>query len=149
DARRVKLDDPVLDYVLLKAHVEKDAKPDPRWHKITVRHCLQHTGGWDRDKSGDPIVIPEKIARSLGTRVPVSPESIVRYMMGQPLDFDPGLRYAYSNLGYLLLGRVIETVTQRKYEEYVRKEVLAPLGIRRMQLGRALPQHRAKGEVSY
>jgi len=65
-----------------------------------------------------------KIADALGTKPPVSAEDMVRYMMGQPLDFDPGLCYAYSNLGYLLLGRVIETATGRNYEEYVKKEVL-------------------------
>jgi CubicO group peptidase (beta-lactamase class C family) len=149
DAGRLKLDEPVLDFIRLKPHVEKGSSPDPRWHKITVRHCLQHTGGWDRDKSGDPIVIPGRIAAVLGQKPPVSPEDVVRYMMGRPLDFDPGLRFAYSNLGYLLLGRVIETVTKRKYEDSVRKDVLAPLGITHMQLGRALPEHRARGEVSY
>ena len=44
--------------------------------------------------------------------------------------------YAYSNLGYLLLGRVIEAVSGRPYETCVREEVLAPLGIREARLGR-------------
>ncbi|HEY3788651.1 MAG TPA: serine hydrolase domain-containing protein, partial [Urbifossiella sp.] len=149
DAGKVKLDEPVLKFVRLKPHLEAGQKMDPRWHLITVRHCLQHTGGWDRDKSGDPIGIPRKIAMALKQELPVAPEDVVRYMMGRPLDFDPGLEFSYSNLGYLVLGRIIETVTGRKYEEYVRKEVLAPLGIQRMQLGRALPENRAKGEVHY
>ena len=149
DSGKIHLDEPVLNFVHLKPHVEPRKSPDPLWHKVTVRHCLQHTGGWDRDKSGDPIVIPDKIASALGTRVPVPPEDIVRYMMGQPLDFDPGLRFAYSNLGYLLLGRLIETATNRRYEELGRQSVLAPLGIRSMQLGRAMPERRPKGEVCY
>ena len=149
DAGKVNLDEPILKFIQLKPHLAAGARVDPRWHLITVRHCLHHTGGWDRDKSGDPIGIPWKIANSLGTTVPVPLEDVIRYTMGRPLDTDPGTRFAYSNLGYLLLGRVIETATGRTYEEYVRKEVLAPLGITTMQLGRALPENRAKGEVSY
>jgi N-acyl-D-amino-acid deacylase len=146
---RLKLDDRVLDHLTLAPHLGPGAKPDPRWKKITIRQLLQHTGGWDRDKSYDPIGIPWDIARSLGIKPPVKPEHVVRYMMGQPLDFEPGERYAYSNLGYLLLGRLIETVSGRPYETYVREQVLAPLGVKDMRLGKALLEDRAKGEVRY
>lgn len=149
DQRRVKLDDPVLEYITLKPHLEPGAELDPRWKDITVRHCLQHTGGWDRQKSFDPIGVPRKIADALGMKPPVPHDEVIRYMMGRKLDFDPGERCAYSNLGYLLLGRVIETASGEKYEEYVRRKVLAPLGITTTQLGRVLPENRAKGEVSY
>lgn len=145
DAGKVGLDDPVLKHV----HIRPRERLDPRWHMITVRHCLHHTGGWDRDRSGDPIGMPWKIAGELGIQVPVPLENVIRYTMGLRLDFDPGTRYAYSNVGYLLLGRVIAEASGRHYEEYVRKEVLAPLGIANMELGRALPEHRAKNEVSY
>jgi N-acyl-D-amino-acid deacylase len=149
DQRKVKLDDPVLKYVSLEPHLENGCEPDPRWKLITVRHCLQHTGGWDRQKSFDPIGVPQKIADALGTKPPVPHDDVIRYMMGRKLDFDPGERHEYSNLGYLLLGRVIETASGEKYDEYVRRRVLAPLGVIATQLGRALPENRAKGEVSY
>jgi N-acyl-D-amino-acid deacylase len=77
------------------------------------------------------------------------PDDIVRYMMGQPLDFDPGTKFVYSNLGYLVLGRIIEAVTGQRYEQWVRQNVLAPVGITRMELGRGLPEDRAKDEVQY
>src|SRR5258708_10477518 len=70
-------------------------------------------------------------------------------MMGKPLDFDPGTRSVYSNFGYCILGRVIEKVTGQPYEEYVRKNVLAPMGIERMRIGAALLSGRAPGEVKY
>ncbi|QEL16872.1 serine hydrolase domain-containing protein [Limnoglobus roseus] len=142
---KLKLDDKVLDR--MPPFPEKVA--DPRWKQITVRQCLQHTGGWDRDKSFDPIDRPREIAKALGTPLPVKPEHVVRYMLGQKLDFDPGERYAYSNLGYLVLGRIIEAVSGRPYEEYVRKEVFAPLGVTAPRLGRALLENRAKNEVRY
>jgi N-acyl-D-amino-acid deacylase len=122
---------------------------DPRLRDITIRQLLQHTGGWDRDISGDPIDMGVPAARALNVAAPVSPTDLVRYMMGQPLDFTPGERFAYSNLGYVILGRVIEAVTRMPYEEYVKMAVLAPAGIRRTRLGRSTLAGRAEGEVKY
>ena len=146
---KIKLDDPILKYVPLKPHLDAGKEVDPRLKSVTVRHCLQHTGGWDRGKSGDPIVIPKRIADALKIDLPVPPEAVVRYTLGRPLDFDPGTKNVYSNVGYLLLGRAIEAASGQKYEDFIRKEVLAPIGVTRAALGRALPENRAKGEVGY
>ena len=70
-------------------------------------------------------------------------------MLGQKLDFDPGQRYAYSNYGYCLLGRVIEKLTGQSYEAYVQDEVLVPLGITSMRIGATLRDQRHAGEVRY
>ncbi|WP_238537674.1 serine hydrolase domain-containing protein [Zavarzinella formosa] len=145
---KLKLSDKVIDHLKIAPHVPPGGKVDPRWKDITVAHCLRHTGGWDRDKSGDPIGKMGEISKSLGTPLPVTPDHLVRYMMGQPLDFDPGTKAVYSNLGYLVLGRIIETLAG-PYEATVRKEVLKPLGITTMRLGRARLEHRAKDEVRY
>ncbi len=70
-------------------------------------------------------------------------------MLREPLQFDPGKGYSYSNFGYCLLGRVIEKVSGKSYEEYVNKEILIPLGIKHMRLGKTLLSDRARGEVKY
>jgi N-acyl-D-amino-acid deacylase len=127
----------------------KDVQPDPRWNEVTVRQCLQHTGGWDREKSYDPIVKAWEIAKAFDIEPPIGPEHVVRYMMGQPLDFDPGERYAYANLDYLILGRIIEAISGQKYDEFVKANVFGPLGIKSTRLGRALAENRATGEVRY
>ena len=80
---------------------------------------------------------------------PAEPKHIIRVMMGRPLDFDPGERYAYSNFGYCLLGRAIEAVTGQRYAAYVREHVLAPLGITAMRIGKTLAAGRAPNEVRY
>jgi N-acyl-D-amino-acid deacylase len=90
-----------------------------------------------------------EIAEALHVPPPAMPPEVIRYMARQPLDFDPGSRYAYSNFGYSLLGRVIERLTGQRYDEYVRREVLAPLGIDQMRLGATLPAGRAENEVCY
>jgi CubicO group peptidase (beta-lactamase class C family) len=146
---RFQITDRILQHIPFQPHLEAGAKPDARWQKITIRQLLHHTAGWDRDQSYDPIGIPWKIAKAMHRSPPVAPAEIVHYMMGQPLDFDPGARNAYSNLGYLILGRLIESITKQPYEAHVRDAVLAPLGITTMKLGRALAEHRVKDEVRY
>ncbi|HUP93941.1 MAG TPA: serine hydrolase domain-containing protein [Burkholderiales bacterium] len=140
---RIALDDKVWDTLALPEPA------DPRWKQITLLHLLQHTGGWDRRRNFDPMFAAAHIAKTLDVALPLTVHDVVRYMLAQPLDFEPGARHAYSNFGYCLLGRVIERVAGLAYERYVQQEVLAPLGIRRMRLGKTLITQRAPGEVVY
>src|SRR5262245_6313948 len=55
DQGKLKLTDHVFDVVGLAPHFERSGRPDPRLRRVTVLECLQHTGGWDRDKSLDPM----------------------------------------------------------------------------------------------
>lgn len=128
-----------------------NANVDPHLDDITIQHLLQHTGGWDSSKSFDPQYPPFTFWASgvLGIEAPPPAEQIIRFMLGQPLDFAPGTRYAYSNFGYNVLGRIIERRSGMTYGEYVRQQVLAPAGITDMQLGRTRREERAPGEVSY
>jgi N-acyl-D-amino-acid deacylase len=148
---RLKLDDRVMPILKLKPHLERGARLDPRWHDIRVRHCLQHTGGWNRDKTFDPMgaATAEDVARALKTHLPIRPRQIIRYMMGKRLDFAPGTAYVYSNFGYCVLGRIIEAVSGKPYHEFVTREILAPLHIRHMRLGKNLLRDRVPGEVKY
>ena len=99
----------------LSPHLENGGAMDPRLRQITIRQLLHHTGGFDRDQSFDPMFRPVQIARALGVKPPAGPREIIRYMMGRPLDFDPGTRESYSNFGYCVLGRVIEKASGEDY----------------------------------
>jgi N-acyl-D-amino-acid deacylase len=70
-------------------------------------------------------------------------------MLRRKLDFDPGTRESYSNFGYCLLGRIIENITGKSYEQATRELVLEPAGIQRMQLGKSRLADRAADEVWY
>jgi CubicO group peptidase (beta-lactamase class C family) len=144
---QLQLNQPVLDFIDLKPPPGKTA--DPRLARVTIRHLLNHLGGWDLNQSFDPMFRDRRIARELDIELPISQQDIMTYMTGQPLDFDPGARYAYSNYGYLLLGRVIESITGRQYADYVKETILAPLGITGMRIGSSLLEDRAPGEVRY
>ena len=146
---KLKLDDPAFSKLKYKPFLEKGAKVDPRLKDVTVRQLLHHTGGWDRDKSFDPMFRSTKIASTLGVKAPAGPVDVIRYMMGQPLDFTPGERVNYSNFGYCVLGRLIEEISGKTYEDYVRTEVLSKLGITTMRVGKSLKAEKRKGEVTY
>ena len=122
---------------------------DARLADVTVRDLLLHTGGWDRDGTGyDPMFDNARIAAEMGVTGPASVETIIRYMRGRPLDFTPGARYAYSNFGYAVLGRVLERVAGEPYEQLV-QGVLADAGIAGMEIGASRLSGRLPGEVRY
>jgi N-acyl-D-amino-acid deacylase len=122
---------------------------DPRIYNITIRQLLQHSGGWDSEKSFDPMFSPTKAAIEVGATQPATSDTIIRYMLGQPLDFDPGSQYAYSNFGYCVLGRIIEKVTGQSYYDYVMENILQPAGATSMRLGKSLENEKYDGEVHY
>jgi N-acyl-D-amino-acid deacylase len=111
-------------------------RPDPRIRQIKVRHLLYHSGGWDRNKSGDPNGFSERVAERMHVRQPITPRQLGRYMLGQPLDFDPGTQCKYSNFGYILLGLIIEQVTGQSYEEAVQQITIRPMGLELIRLNR-------------
>lgn len=124
---------------------------DPRWDQVTIRNLLDHTGGWDRDKPGgfDPMFQSATAAAAVNAPAPASAETIIRWMRGMPLDFNPGDKWAYSNFGYNILGRVIERVSSLPYEEFVRTRVLQPVGASRTRLGKSHMKDALPEEVKY
>ncbi len=123
----LRLDDRVFD-ILRDVRPLPGAQVDPRLRNITVRQLLNHTGGWDREKSGDPANWEPQIAQAMGVSGQVTPEQFIAFIMGMPLDFTPGTRMEYSNVGYIILGRVIEKAGGEPYEAFVNKHVLQPAG---------------------
>ena len=67
----------------------------------------------------------------------------------EPLRWEPGYHYAYSNFGYCLLGRVIEKTTRQKYDQYIVSTLLSPSGISDMQIAGNTLEERAANEVKY
>ncbi|HLJ17139.1 MAG TPA: serine hydrolase domain-containing protein [Bryobacteraceae bacterium] len=124
---------------------------DARISRITIRNLLTHSGGWDASISGEPVVAPQisQIAAETGGQFPPSPEAIISWVLNRPLDFDPGTRFAYSNFGFVVLGRVIEKVAGQPYDEFVQREILSPMGIQDMRPGRTILALRAPREVHY
>jgi CubicO group peptidase (beta-lactamase class C family) len=108
--------------------------------RITIEHLLTHTsGGWPSDND-DPMFKNKEMSHR---------ELINWALETEPLRWEPGCRYAYSNFGYCLLGRVIEKITKQKYDQYIVSAVLGPSGISDMQIAGNTLKERAANEVKY
>jgi CubicO group peptidase (beta-lactamase class C family) len=92
---------------------------------ITLYHLLTHSSG---------IVDLE----GLGDWDPIDREEFIRRAMEQELAFEPGSAYEYSNAGFSLLGAIIEQLTQKSWEEFVRDRLFLPAGM--YETGYILPQ---------
>lgn len=130
---KLKLDEPVLARIP-EIRPPRGARVDPRLKEVTVRQCLNHSGGWDRKTQGDPIYWEPQICRAMKWRAPLSPEQFVSFMMGVPLGFKPGTQASYSNVGYIILGLVIKKVSGQSYERFVMEHVLKPAEVNRGSL---------------
>jgi len=146
--RRIGLDDKVLP-LLGELGPRPEKIVDARVNDITVRHLLQHSGGFNRARSRDPVFMPRaaEAARRQGGRLPPDCPAILRDTLERELDFTPGAYYAYSNVGYCILGRIIERASGVGYEQFVRERILSPAGATGMRLGRTLEA--APAEVRY
>jgi len=92
-------------------------------YKITLESLLTHTSGikdYTRMKewTGDL------------QRKDMTPKEIVNFFKDQPMDFEPGTKYAYDNSGYILLGCIIEKVSGDTYARYLEKNIFLPLGMK-------------------
>jgi D-alanyl-D-alanine carboxypeptidase len=89
--------------------------------RITIEHLLTHTSGI-RGYTDMP-----DFQKTINKRVAIN-EMIDRFK-NEPLQFDPGTRWAYSNSGYFLLGAIIEKVSGMDYAAFMAKRVFIPLGM--------------------
>jgi CubicO group peptidase (beta-lactamase class C family) len=109
---------------------------DDRVKQISVQHLLEHRAGFDRKVGGDPMLDPK----------PPCPGDLASFLSGN-LDYSPGEKFAYSNVGYCILGRIIEKVTKKAYLDFLKERILEPLGIRSIELGDSIRAR--ENEVSY
>jgi len=121
---------------------------DNRVFNITVAHLLSHEGGWSQ-RYGDQMFMPQLIANQMKTDLPVDTRTIIRFALSKRLHFTPGTGRSYSNLGYSILGLVVEKRSGLPYNEYCRTQIFEPLGIYDMIPARNLPDQKAPFEVTY
>jgi len=121
---------------------------DQRVEQITVRHLLNHTAGWSR-YSGDPMFSSLYIARKMKVEAPARFTDVMQYALSRRLDYRPGTRYSYSNLGYGILGEVVARKSGMNYQDYVVMNLLKPLGIHDMHIGRTYYEDKYPNEVRY
>lgn len=100
-------------------------KADPRIGQITIQHLLDHKSGI---RAGLNIAdcTSDVVVKEMGFAKPNSEQEALGYILGLPLDSDPGKEDNYSNYGYALLGKIVQIVSGKSYEAYVREVVIKP-----------------------
>jgi CubicO group peptidase (beta-lactamase class C family) len=121
---------------------------DKRLEKVTVRNLLNHSGGWTQ-RYGDLAFLPKVVAKANGESLPINVDSYIKFVTTHRLHFEPGNISVYSNLGYIILGKVVSKVSGMDYESFIRKNVLLPAGITDMQLGGSFFEDKLPNEVRY
>jgi D-alanyl-D-alanine carboxypeptidase len=92
------------------------------WRGVTLSHLLTHTSGI-ASYTSIPGFFQNMAQRDL------SPRDIIALTENEPLEFAPGTKFKYNNGGYVVLGQVIERLSEKPYEDYVREKILQPLGL--------------------
>lgn len=92
---------------------------------VTLGHLLHHTGG-----AGD--YTPELVFGGVGMEDVAGADDVMRLLARRTsLTAPPGTRYEYSNTGYFLLGRAVESVSGKTLPEFARERIFKPLGMER------------------
>lgn len=114
EAGKLGLDDPIRRFV-----------PDvpAAWDAITLRRLLQHGSG---------IINYTALSSYLPklSRIEHTPAELVALVAPEPLLFEPGTRFEYSNTNYVLLGMAIEAASGLPYARYLQEHILGPLGLK-------------------
>ena len=87
------------------------------WNKITVRHLLTHTSGMT------------DYPRDFDLRRDYTEDELVQRIKPIPLAFEPGAKWSYSNLAYVMLGVLIHKVSGKFYGDFLQERVFKPLGM--------------------
>lgn len=106
---------------------------------IAVSHLLDHKSGWTNDPF-DPMFSDNNTTQT---------DLINDMLDNRPLQHTPGSIFYYSNFGYCVLGRIIEEISGKSYEDYVNEEILNPLDITNMKIGGNTLDNRLNDEVKY
>jgi D-alanyl-D-alanine carboxypeptidase len=103
-------------------------------HGVTLRQLINHT-------SGAPSPIPLRwVHLSAEAGSFDEAQALAQVLRENPkLSFEPGRKYAYSNIGYWLLGKVVEQVTGQTYSTYVRERIFKPLQLSDQEMSFVIP----------
>src|SRR5262245_6398152 len=129
---KLQLDDPITSHL---------PPASETWKSITVRHLLTHTAGFPGLEGGFQAL------RAGGPRLNYSTAEMFDAATKDPLSFAAGERWQYSDVGYFLLGMIIERTSGRRYREFLEERFFKPLGMASTSLvdHTRIVKHRAAG----
>jgi CubicO group peptidase (beta-lactamase class C family) len=109
EAGKLALDSPISEYL---------TDLPETWRPVTVQQLLSHT-------SGLPDIVDEEEA----VVITPNPEEAWKKVLQLPNDFKPGEKFSYNQTNYLLLGRIIDTLSDMPFQAFISKEQLVKVGM--------------------
>jgi CubicO group peptidase (beta-lactamase class C family) len=94
----------------------------PEWRSATIEQLLNHTAG-----------LPADLNRQGPSESEVTADTMIAWAARDTMIAPPGKRFAYSNVGYLLLGALVEKLYAKPYGEVIHDEIALPLGLRSLR----------------
>ncbi len=126
---KIELRQPIEHYLPEFRGIQVEEKPVngpgrlyPPKYPPMVWQLMSHTSGLGGDPEGELADNPRTM------RVPLA--EAVRFYAHSHLEFEPGTRWSYSNMGIATLGRLIEVISGEDYVHFVRTRILDPLGMK-------------------
>src|SRR3989338_1596491 len=117
EKKKIKLNDPLNKYLPWLAETK-----DKRYRRITIRHILEDAAGIIRDgEDGSYWTFERPFPKK---------KDLIKILKSTKLVYRPNRRFKYSNVGFSLLGLLIEEVSGLSYSEYLEKNIFGPLGMR-------------------
>lgn len=95
--------------------------------KITVHNLLNHTSGIKSYTGMESFMTM--------ARQDMTPTELIGHFKNEPIDFDPGEEWKYNNSGYIILGHIIEVVSEKPYAEFIEENIFKPLGMKSSYYG--------------
>lgn len=141
EAGKLKLDDKVFGPGGILGAQFPTPPGNKKIEQITVRHLLEHVSGLS-NKGGDPMFM------NLG----MTHAQLISWALNDPahvMSRNANTQYEYLNFGFCLLGRIIEKVSGKSYEQFVKENVLKPSGVTGMMIGANSEAQRKPREVKY
>lgn len=120
EAKKLSLDTPLSTFYKQIKHADK----------ITVAHLLSHRSGIAN--------FTDDASFSRYMYFPQSTEQMLKIIEGMESLFVPGSKHQYSNSNYVLLGFIIERLTQRSYAKVLEQQITKPLLMNRTEYGQAI-----------
>ena len=116
DEGKLDLDDPAYLYIPELKNLKYPTADAPH---ITIRHLMTHGAGFPEDNPW-------------GDRQLADTEKDLMEFIGKQISFSnpPGIAFEYSNLGFALQGKIITKVSGMRYQDYIKKNILEPLGMK-------------------
>ncbi|MDQ6736282.1 MAG: beta-lactamase family protein [Gemmatimonadota bacterium] len=105
----------------LDDHVSRFVPGLTRGNEVTIRELLSHTSGyqdfWPQD------YVPPLMQK------PISAQGILDRWARQPLDFDPGTKWQYSNTNFVIAALIVEKASGQPFFQFLQRRILTPLGM--------------------